>query len=101
MTTCTILLAPSHRMIDFVFNKDAAKIAREMYKNREYETVCKVETVFDDDDAAEEMFDLTNNPNRQDERVRLYGRGRSLSTGDIVLVSGVPFLCCSSGWEVL
>lgn len=53
------------------------------------------------EDAAEELFDLTNNPSRQDERVRCYGNGRSLSVGDIVCVDGVDFVCASSGWEVL
>jgi len=52
-------------------------------------------------DAAEEMFDLTNNPGRQAEREALYGRGPSLSKGDIVEVEGVNYVCCSMGWEVL
>lgn len=52
-------------------------------------------------DAAEEMFDLTNNPGRQDEREERYGRGRSLSTGDIVQVDETLYLCCSFGWKVL
>lgn len=51
--------------------------------------------------AAEELFDLTNNPSRQDERERCYGRGRSLSVGDIVNVDGVDYLCASFGWEVV
>lgn len=51
--------------------------------------------------AAEEMFDLTNNPSRQGEREVKYGRLRSVSTGDIVTVDGVDYLCCSMGWEVL
>lgn len=35
---------------------------------------------------ADELFDLTNNPGRQVEREEKYGRGRSLSVGDIVKV---------------
>ena len=50
---------------------------------------------------AEEVFDLTNNPGRQDEREELYGRFRSVSVGDIVEVDGVPFLCASMGWTAL
>ena len=51
---------------------------------------------------SEEAFDLTNNPYRQSERVELYGRGRSLSIGDIVEVCAngetTEFLCDSFGW---
>lgn len=55
-------------------------------------------------DAADEVFDLTNNPGRQDEREMIYGRGRSLSVGDIVEVYNPDFsveqwLCCSVGWK--
>ena len=50
------------------------------------------------EDAAEEVFDLTNNPYRQTERENLYGRGRSLSVGDVVNVDGEDFYCAGSGW---
>lgn len=53
------------------------------------------------EEAAEEMFDLTNNPSRQEERIRTYGNGRSISVGDIVNVDGVDYLCMSAGWEEL
>lgn len=50
------------------------------------------------EDIAEEMFDLTNNPNRDDERQERYGNGRSLSIGDIVDVDGELWLCTSNNW---
>lgn len=50
---------------------------------------------------ADEMFDLTNNPSRQDEREEAYGRGRSLSVGDIVEADGKKLLCCSFGWKAV
>ncbi len=58
------------------------------------------------EDAAEEAFDLTNNPYRQDERVVKYGRGQSLSSGDIVEVTGPVngteyWVCLSFGWSKL
>lgn len=53
----------------------------------------------DSQDAAEEAFDLTNNPWRQEEREEKYGRGRSLSVGDIVVVGDEQWLCSSFGWE--
>lgn len=57
-------------------------------------------------DAADEVFDLTNNPSRQDERIQVYGQGRSLSSGDIVVVGTMPsseeqWLCMSFGWARL
>jgi hypothetical protein len=53
------------------------------------------------EDAAEEMFDLTNNPSRQEEREDKYGRGPSLSSGDVVEFEGVRMLCMSMGWAKL
>lgn len=51
--------------------------------------------------AAEEIFDLTNNPSRQEERERLYGRGPSLSTGDVVVINGILLVCMPMGWETI
>ena len=51
------------------------------------------------EDAAEEAFDISNNPGRDDERVSLFGRMRSVSTGDIVVVDGVEYACMPCGWE--
>ena len=52
-------------------------------------------------DFAEEMFDLTNNPGREEERTERYGNGRSLSSGDVVRTETGDFLCCSFGWQKL
>lgn len=51
--------------------------------------------------AAEEAFDLTNNPSRQDEREEKYGRGKSVSVGDVVEVDGINYLCESCGWSII
>ena len=55
-----------------------------------------------DEAAAEEAFDLTNNPSRQSEREFLYGKQRSLSVGDIVEVgsgvNGKCYICDAIGW---
>lgn len=55
----------------------------------------------DSKDAAEDAFDLTNNPSRQDEREQVYGRGRSLNVGDIVVVGEEVWLCAPMGWVEL
>jgi hypothetical protein len=51
------------------------------------------------ENVAEEAFDLTNNPSRQEERIKRYGNGRSVSVGDIIEVEGRFFLCASMGWK--
>jgi len=54
------------------------------------------------EEAAEEVFELTNNPYWQDEREEVYGRGRSLSSGDVVEVDGKEqWACLSFGWGKL
>jgi predicted RecA/RadA family phage recombinase len=55
----------------------------------------------DSEDAAEDAFDLTNNPGRQFEREQEYGRGRSISSGDIVVVGEEQWLCMSVGWKLI
>jgi len=51
--------------------------------------------------GAEWLFDLTNNPSLQEERERVYGRGRSISVGDVVVINGEKILCDSFGWVSL
>lgn len=48
--------------------------------------------------VAEEVFDLTNNPSREEERQERYGNAPSLSVGDVVVVHGEVLLCRSFGW---
>lgn len=54
-------------------------------------------------DAAEDMFDLTNNPDREEERREVYGPHVSVSVGDIVHVYSSTedsyFLCMSMSWR--
>lgn len=51
--------------------------------------------------AAEEVFDLTNNPSRQTERMERYGNGRSVSPGDVIEVGDEHYACLSMGWAKL
>ena len=53
----------------------------------------------DAEGAAEEMFDLSNNPSRVTERNVKYGwTYRSISVGDIIVVDGANFFCAPTGW---
>ena len=86
----------------FFFSNDAPAVAALALSKGNYKTggVLELDTETAEG-AAEEVFDLTNNPGRQEERERLYGRKRSLSVGDIVVVGDQYFLCDSFGWTVL
>ena len=90
-------------MIQFYTNKDVAELARKLLKTDAYTVVGTMGVPgLEGESAAEEIFDLTNNPSRQDERDELYGRRyRSVSVGDVVVVDGERFLCASMGWERL
>ena len=63
-----------------------------------YEVGKSYETTLAGLEAAREAFDLTNNPARQTEREARYGRYRSVSVGDIVVVDGKEYFCDNFGW---
>ena len=95
-------LASRTQMADVAFAADQRVVARQGFLGDQYPEVKLVEVGdLTGEDAAEELFDLTNNPSRQEEREQKYGRGRSLSVGDIVWVQGKFFVCLSVGWSKL
>jgi hypothetical protein len=53
------------------------------------------------EDAAEEVFDLTNNSSREVEREDLQWDRQSISVGDIVQVDETFYLCEGVGWTKL
>jgi len=93
------LLQSTDQMINFYIG-DVSGTARSLephYKDSGF--VCY--TWLNGEEAAEEMFDLTNNPERQAEREVQYGRGRSLSVGDKVQVGDKEYVCAPSGWVLV
>ncbi len=85
-----------------IFNEARERLfARYTLNNNGYLILPRMDTHENEGFAAEEMFDLTNNPSREEERQQRYGNGRSVSSGDIVEVDGVDYLCCSIGWKQL
>lgn len=100
MTQVMIKFAPNHVMTAVHFN-DAKDVVYKALKERTYTNSDVFEVVGQGQDAADEVFDLTNNPSRQEEREEVYGRGRSLSVGDIVVVGEEKYLCLSFGWHRL
>jgi hypothetical protein len=81
------------------FNKNAVELIRAALPR--YTDACTFTTEKVGEEAADEAFDLTNNPSRQKEREEKYGRGRSVSSGDVIEVDGVKWACMSIGWERL
>lgn len=96
MSTITIKLMPIEMMRDIYFVEDKESFVKnslDQYK------VCKPFNInCNSFDVAEYIYDLTNNPSRQEEREDFYGRGRSVSIGDIVNVDGIDFLCDRIGF---
>ena len=100
MTQVQILLAPSRILGEFYFRSpDTVALIREFH--HEYQVAGEFVTRYTGQDAAEEAFDLTNNPGREEEREEKYGRGRSVSVGDIVRVGTDEWVCMSTGWKLL
>lgn len=101
MANVTIKLVNINKMGDFYFSKDKEALARTLLTTGMYEVAASFDSDAEGEKAAEEAFDLTNNPSRQSERMQIVGRQRSVSVGDVVAVDGVNYLCASMGWKAL
>lgn len=103
MTTATIWLRKDVIDYDYAGLGGRGPIAcvKRIFDRGGYERQMPIEVNGDGEAACEELFDLTNNPARQTERVFKYGRQRSLSTGDIVEVNTTKYVCMSLGWAQL
>jgi hypothetical protein len=98
MVSKVFILNPELRM-EFYVSKDVVKTATKALAEKQYRNIGVINTgALEGSEAAEEVFDLTNNPNRQQEREERYGRHASVSVGDIVQVGDSGFLCASVGW---
>lgn len=109
MAFVTIKYLHPELMATFMFGRFEDNEYEEFVNNpNNYNTIATYAShITDAEDAAEEAFDITNNPSREKERFDLIGRSRSLSVGDIVEVveqSNGPtrrFVCESVGWKEL
>ena len=102
MSTAFVKLIDTEYISEFYSRSNTVETAIQMMENGCYRTVTFIECHdLIGQDAAEEVFDLTNNPYRQKEREEHYGRRRSLSVGDIVQVDEVQYLCMPSGWTII
>jgi hypothetical protein len=103
MPKARIKLIGNEYMSTFYFSENKAELARNL--ENQYIVAATINTKSTGEAAAEEMFDLTNNPSRFAERHEFYGNQRSLSVGDKVEVDGVfgseEYLCLPEGWVKL
>lgn len=102
-----MMFAPAHIRREIYFIREDDEEARKIADTHgdAYIRFSPIETECEGEQAAEEAFDLTNNPSRQAERVVKYGRGQSLTVGDMVEVTSGDsvnrFMCMSFGWKKL
>lgn len=94
----SILFPPAALQRDIFFSRFLPQ-AIAAYHAGQYTTAAEVEVSGHfGQDLAEELFSLTNDPRRQEEREALYGAGRSLSSGDIVVCEHGAWMCRPVGW---
>lgn len=97
MTRVYIKFAPSYTLL---MGPDALdKVRARLGNYAEYAHPFDVEG--EGEDAAEEVFDLTNNPERQAEREQKCGGRHRIGTGDIVVVGEDQWVCMGFGWAKL
>lgn len=95
MSIATVFLAPESSLFYF---GDPKQHADSLIKRDLYKKIGKLFTEKTGQEAAEEMFDLSNNPSREGERAERWGKYRSLSVGDVVHVNDESYLCSAIGW---
>lgn len=100
MTLATVYLVEEQHMIKF-YGGDATAVARELADSNAYRKLGSLVAKGQGAEAAEECFDLSNNPSRQEERDVVWGANRSLSVGDLVEVGEDRWLCAAMGWVKL
>ncbi len=99
MSKVTVFLVRDAHRVEFfrAGEKTQIEAMQKLWGERAYIALHSVEMVLTGEDAAEEMFDLSNNPARAKDR-HLVACNRSLSVGDMVQVDNDRFLCLSTGW---
>lgn len=100
MSTVTVKFLPSNLMRDFLVAGREARMQWVKDNLTHYTDSMSFELVgYNPEDCCEEMFDISNNPSRQVERAKMFGKYRSVSVGDVVVVDGVKWICDSIGWK--
>lgn len=93
----TVFQIPAHAMMKMYGAQPLAAV-RALIRTDSYEMIGTFPTELTGEAAAEEMFDLSNNPSRDDQRAAVWGPHRSLSVGDVVFDGAESWLCLPMGW---
>ena len=101
MAKVTVHMIDRNHLSDFYFTSEPVAKAKEYLESGLYTAMGPVDRPFQGEEAAEDMFDMSNNPYRQTVRNEYFGRMRSLSVGDIVEVDGTKYLCRPAEWVVV
>lgn len=100
MSTVTVKFLPSELMRNFLMAGRAHRMQWVKDNLKNYSDSMTFELVgYNPEDCCEEMFDISNNPSRQVERAKMFGKYRSISVGDVVVVDEVKWICDSIGWK--
>jgi hypothetical protein len=104
MSIIKVHLCPDHLRRSSFLHNDTKDFASNYLED--YDTTHRICIPQNGEEAAEEAFDLTNNPCREEEREDLYGCHRPVCVGDVVEVlnddgSMQRFVCEGVGWSVL
>jgi hypothetical protein len=100
MSKVTIFLATDDIMLQFLIaGSDCLSVAKhEFWKYTVAKQFFCGKTGVD---AAEEAFDITNNPDRFEERNHIHGNLRPIYDSDVVDVDGAKYIRMGIGWEIL
>lgn len=102
MSSVTIYLAPTALTATLITSPDKAeRLMRRLFSRGMYRACNSFTTLQSGLEAAEEAFDLTNNPDRAHDRVKLTNCVRSVTLGDVVEVDGVKYVKIEAVWKVL
>jgi len=103
MSKAIVYHAPLHFMQLFWLKPDDRTVQKARDGFPQYHKVLELDLPnFTGEAAAEEVFDLTNNPDRDGDRAKVGAISmRPLASGDVVEVDGERWLCLSIGWTKL
>lgn len=101
MNICKVYLNESNPGLGFyaaTSELDVSDAVKAAQAQGAYRWIGTFETDKENEHAAEDMFDLSNNPCREVERDFRWGGNRSLSPGDLVQVNDNIWVCAAVGW---
>jgi hypothetical protein len=94
-------LAPDDMIGSFYFRDTPQALDVVRVRRSHYRLAGMIPTDLVGEEAAEMVFDLSNNPSKEALKESMGWVGRSFSVGDIVVVDGVEWICLSVGWAKL